>query len=185
MIQQYNFGRQFIIFLIASFLLLVYIKSPFENEDYNKLALAFSIFNYAWLLTLIVRYLYFYNKSIDLSKSDTKSSEESIENSSSSNIFIRFFKKIINVCIPVPYGLKCLFGESGCERGNISFLSFFHFIGYFIIGVLIPDYYWEIIILSYACEFIELGLGFTPKFIIDPLINISGYAIGSALSPYN
>jgi hypothetical protein len=179
MIQQYNFGRQFIIFLIASFLLLVYIKSPFENEDYNKLALAFSIFNYAWLLTLIVRYLYFYYKS------DTKSSDEVEEKNISSNIFIRFFKKIINICIPVPYGLKCLFGESGCERGNISFLSFFHFIGYLIIGVLIPDYYWEIIILSYACEFIELGLGFTPHFIIDPLLNISGYAIGSALSPYN
>ena len=180
MIQQYNFGRQFIIFLIASFLLLVYIKSPFENEDYNNLALAFSIFNYAWLLTLIARYLYFYYKS-----DKSKSTEESIENSSSSNIFVRFFKKIISICIPVPYGLKCLFGENGCERGNISFFSFFHFIGYFIIGILIPDYYWEIIILSYACEFVELGLGFTPKFIIDPLINIAGYAIGSALSPYN
>jgi hypothetical protein len=178
MIQQYNFGRQFIIFLIASFLLLVYIKSPFENEDYNNLALAFSIFNYAWLLTLIVRYLYlYYNRPQD-------SEEKSVENSSS-NIFVRFFKKILNICIPVPYGLKCLFGESGCERGNISFLSFFHFIGYFVIGVLIPDYYWEIIILSYACEFIELGLGFTPHFIVDPLISIAGYAVGSALSPYN
>jgi hypothetical protein len=179
MIQQYNFGRQFIIFLIASFLLLVYIKSPFENEDYNKLALAFSIFNYAWLLTLIVRYLYSYNKS------DTKSIEEDPTKNSSSNIFVRFFKKILNICIPVPYGLKCLFGESGCERGNLSILSFFHFIGYFVIGVLIPDYYWEIIILSYACEFIELGLGFTPHFIVDPLISIAGYAVGSALSPYN
>lgn len=179
MIQQYNFGRQFIIFLIASFLLLVYIKSPFENEDYNKLALAFSIFNYAWLLTLIVRYLYFVNSK------DEKDIEKFKEINVSDNIFVKIFKKIINVCIPVPYGLKCFFGESGCERGNISFLSFFHFIGYLIIGILIPDYYWEIIILSYVCEFIELGMGFTPKFIIDPLINISGYAIGSALSPYN
>lgn len=178
MIQEYSFGRQFIIFLIASFLLLVYIKSPFENEDYNKLALAFSIFNYAWLLTLIVRYLYFYSKSLDLPES---ADEKSISN----NIFIRIFKKIANFCIPVPYGLKCYFNESGCERGNIDIFSFFHFIGYFIIGFLIPDYYWEIIILSYICEFLELGLGFPTKFIIDPLINISGYAVGSALSPYN
>ena len=184
MIQEYSFSRQFIIFLIASFLLLVYIKSPFENEDYNNLALAFSIFNYSWLLTIIVRYLYFYyNKPNNLS-SEEKSGEESSK-SSSSNIFVRFFKKIANFYIPVPYGLKCYFNENGCERGNITIFSFFHLVGYFIIGFLIPDYYWEIIILSYACEFLELGLGFTTKFIIDPLINISGYAIGSALSPYN
>jgi hypothetical protein len=177
MIQEYSFGRQFIIFLIASFLLLVYIKSPFENEDYNKLALAFSIFNYSWLLTIIVRYLYFYyNKNSDIN--DT-------EKNTSHNIFVKFLKKIVNFSIPIPYGLKCYFNESGCERGNITIFSFFHLIGYFIIGFLIPDYYWEIIILSYACEFLELGLGFTTKFIIDPLINISGYAIGSALSPYN
>ena len=182
MIQEYNFARQFIIFLIASFLLLVYIKSPFENEDYNKLALAFSIFNYAWLLTLIVRYLYFYYKSKD---SDKNSQEKTEEKTVSNNIFVRIFKKIVNFYIPVPYGLKCYFNEDGCERGNITIFSFFHLIGYFIIGFLIPDYYWEIIILSYACEFLELGLGFTTKFIIDPLINISGYAIGSALSPYN
>lgn len=175
MIQEYSFGRQFIIFLIASFLLLIYIKSPFENEDYNKLALAFSIFNYAWLLTLIVRYLYFYYKS-------PKSEDKNIEEKSSNNIFVRIFKKIVNFYIPVPYGLKCYFNEDGCERGNITIFSFFHFIGYFIIGFLIPDYYWTIIILSYACEFLELGLGFTTKFIIDPLINISAYALGSAAS---
>jgi hypothetical protein len=177
MIERYSFGRQFIIFLIASFLLLVYIKSPFENEDYNKLALAFSIFNYAWLLTLIVRYLYFYYKS-----SDEKSLEQE---TSSPNIFKRFLRKLVNFYIPVPYGLKCYFNEDQCEKGNIDIFSFFHFIGYFVIGILIPDYYWEIIILSYACEFLELGLGLTTKFIVDPIINLSGYAIGSALSPYN
>ena len=60
MSQKYTPGIQITIFFIATFFLVLYIKSPFSNEDYNQLCLAFAIFNYAWLSFIIIRYLYFY-----------------------------------------------------------------------------------------------------------------------------
>lgn len=155
---KYGPGYQIIVFFIATVFLLIYVSSPFENDDYNKLALAFSIFNYAWLGTIIIRYLFFiYNKGA---------------------------KSVKGILLKVPYGLKCYFGEADCEEGNITIFGIIHFIGYFLIGYFIPDYYGVIIIISIACEFLELGMKYQPKFIIDPVINLLGYTLGSAISKF-
>ena len=151
----YGPTNQFILFLISLFLLVIFITKPFKNNDYNNLALAFCVFNASWLLTLVFRYLYYqYGGSY---KSD-------------------------NSIIPIPMGIKCYFGEPNCEKGDFSVFSIFHFVGYFVIGLLIPGYYVEILIISYACEFLEVGIGFTSKFFLDPIVNLSGYFFGSLLS---
>lgn len=146
---------QIVLLFISLFFLLLYIVKPFKNNDYNNLCLAFFIFNASWLLTVVVRYLY-------RAQGGKRVSE--------------------GVIIPIPYGLKCYFGENLCEQGNFTLFSIFHFVGYLLIGLFIPGYYVEILIISVACEFLEAGLGFTSKFFLDPTVNILGYLTGSLLS---
>jgi hypothetical protein len=152
-----NFGpnQQVILLLISLFFLLLYVTKPFKNEKQNNLMLALCIFTAAWLLTLIVRYIYRSSGGKQI-RQDT----------------------IINI----PYGLKCYFGETNCENGNFELYSIFHIIGYTLVGLFVPGLYWEILIISVACEFLELGMGYTSKFFLDPAINMASYAIGSALS---
>jgi hypothetical protein len=153
----HKFGpdRQVILLLVSLFLLLLYIVKPFKNEKQNNLMLALCIFTAVWLLTLICRYLY------------RNGGGKHIEQDA-----------IINI----PYGLKCYFGEPNCENGNFELYSIFHIIGYILVGLFVPGLYWEILIISVACEFLELGMGYTSKFFLDPAINMASYAIGSALS---
>jgi hypothetical protein len=152
-----NFGPQKQVFLLAISILflILYIIKPFKKEKLNDLCLAFSIFTASWLLTLIFRYLY----------------------RTSGGTY-----KTKGTLIEIPYGLKCFFGQNGCENGDFEIFSVFHIIGYFTIGLFVPNCYWEILILSIACEFIELEMGYTSKFFLDPAINIAAYAIGSAIS---
>ena len=48
-----------------------------------------------------------------------------------------------------------------------------------ILGYYIPGYYLEIFIISVGCELLEVGLGVNAKFILDPLVNMAGYIIGT------
>jgi hypothetical protein len=153
--QEFGPGRQVILLLISLFFLLLFITKPFKNNDYNNLCLALAIFNFAWLGTIVVRFLYYQGGGT------YKSSGAIIE---------------------MPIGLKCYFNEPGCERGDFSIFSIFHFVGYTLIGLFIPGYYVEILILSFACEFLELGLGYPTKFLLDPTVNMLGYLTGSGFS---
>ena len=152
-----NFGPQKQVFLLAISILflILYIVKPFKDSKLNDLCLAFAIFNTAWLLTIIFRYLYKNNGGT---------------------------VKVKGVIFEIPYGLKCFFGQNKCEEGNFEIFSIFHILGYFVIGLFIPDMYWAILIISIVCEFIELEMGYASKFFLDPAINIASYAIGSVLS---
>ena len=153
--QEFSPGKQVILLLISLFFLLLFITKPFKNNDYNNLCLAFCLLNAAWLVTIVVRFIYYQGGGV------YKSSGAIIE---------------------MPIGLKCYFNETGCERGDFSVFSIFHFVGYLLIGLFIPGYYWEILIISFACEFLELGLGYPTKFLLDPTVNMLGYLVGSGLS---
>jgi len=152
-----NFGpqKQIVLLAISILFLILYIIKPFKEKKINDLCLAFAIFNGAWLLTLIFRYIYRTNGGTLKTK---------------------------GTLIEIPYGLKCFFGQPGCENGDFEIFSVFHILGYFTIGLFIPDMYWVILILSVACEFLEMEMGYTSKFFLDPAINIASYAIGSAIS---
>lgn len=87
--------------------------------------------------------------------------------------------------IEIPKSIKCFFGEENCEEGNIDSWTLFLAFIYFVIGLIIPNQYLAIIIISIIFEFIEPVLGNRSKFIIGPLANLTGYTIGSLITPVN
>jgi len=141
---------QVIILFISILLFIIYFYKIFALEKHNRLALAFAIVTFLWFLTVFIRYL-----------QDRPKKKEKI------------------ILAHVPYSIKCTVGDKNCEDGNIEIWGIFHFIIYILIGLFVPDCYIEIIIISILCEMIETSLNHTSKYIIDPLINISGYIIGS------
>src|SRR5947207_2941211 len=84
----------------------------------------------------------------------------------------------------VPYEVKCFFEEPGCEDGNLDGWSLVYALLYFIIGLTIPNQYIAIILISIVYEIIQSFIGNQPRYILNPLISITAYSIGSLLSPY-
>lgn len=83
----------------------------------------------------------------------------------------------------VPNTLKCFFGEDRCEEGDIDGWTIVHGLMYFIIGLVIPNQYLAVIIISIIFELIQPYLGNGSRYIINPLVSITGYTIGSLISP--
>ena len=87
--------------------------------------------------------------------------------------------------IDVPYSVKCYFGEQGCEKGDIDGETLCRGILFLIIGLLIPNNYFHIIVITSIMTVIEPMFGYDTKFIINPLVSVTGYAIGSLLISQN
>jgi hypothetical protein len=85
----------------------------------------------------------------------------------------------------VPYEIKCFFEEPGCEDGNINGWSLVQIFAYLIIGYFVPNQYLVIVVISVLIELIEPMAGYQPKYIIDPVTNLTGYTLGSLMSPKN
>lgn len=77
--------------------------------------------------------------------------------------------------------LNCILPLPRCEDTRFELITVFHFIGYLIVGYLIPDLYTEILLLSIGFEIFESLLGYTPKIVLDPTVNLFGYWYGSQL----
>lgn len=151
----YSPYKQLILLFISLILLFLYYNQSFKNDDYNTLALLYAIFILLWLVTIVVRYLYLSYYPRLPSKSN-------------------FFE--------IPYGMKCYFGQNGCENGDFSIFSVFHLVGYIVIGYIVPGYYLEILGISVLCELLEYAMGFEAKYLMDPIVNEIGYFIGTQLS---
>lgn len=78
--------------------------------------------------------------------------------------------------------IKCFIGEPGCENSDPSLWTVGHFIVFLLIGIYVPGLYLEIFVISIIFEGFEYSIGHTSRFIIDPIVNLSGYIIGSQLS---
>ena len=87
-----------------------------------------------------------------------------------------------NTIVDVPYSIKCFFNEPGCEEGNIDGWSIVHGLMFFIIGLIVPNQYLVILIISIILEFIQPYLGNNARYIINPLINLTGYTLGSIMN---
>lgn len=85
--------------------------------------------------------------------------------------------------IDVPHSIKCAFDEPQCETGDIDYWSIIHAVGFFVLGYFIPNQYLTVLILSVFIVIIEPYIGYKPKYIIDPLINITFYSLGSLVAP--
>lgn len=151
---EYSIYKQIILLSISLILLALYYNKSFKNEDYNKLCLIYAIFILLWLGTIVARFL-----------------------------FLSYFPrdKSNSYIFEIPYGMKCYFGERGCEGGDFSVFSVIHIISYIIVGYLVPGYYLEIFIISIACELLEYSMDIQSKFLLDPFINLFGYFIGTQL----
>lgn len=140
------------ILFISIILFIIYYYHLFREEKHNKLAFAFAIVTFLWFITVVYRYW---------------SKESKI--------------KQMNI-INIPYSVKCTIGDKNCEDGDITSWTIGHFIIYMIVGLFVPNCYVEVLIISIACEMLESALGHTSKFIVDPIINLIGYTIGSQFS---
>lgn len=85
--------------------------------------------------------------------------------------------KIVNI----PYSIKCAFKEPGCEDGNIDTYSMIHALIFFILGLLFPNNYIIIFIMSIIIELLQPFIGNKARYIINPLISITSYSIGSLI----
>jgi hypothetical protein len=83
----------------------------------------------------------------------------------------------------VPDSIKCFFGEDKCDEGDIDGWTLCHGLMYFIIGLIVPSQYLLIILISIIFEMIQPYFGNSSRYIINPLVNLTGYAMGSILSP--
>ncbi|XWV25250.1 hypothetical protein QJ856_gp0522 [Tupanvirus deep ocean] len=82
----------------------------------------------------------------------------------------------------VPHSVKCFFNEPGCEEGDIDGWAIVHGLMFFIIGLIVPNQYLAVIVISIIFEIVQPYLGNKARYILNPLINLTGYAIGSILS---
>lgn len=87
--------------------------------------------------------------------------------------------------VGVPHDIKCAFGESYCEQNDITAFTLVMSILYFIVGYNIPDYYITVFTLSVGFQIFLYNIGSNSSFIVDPLANMTGYALGSVLSTKN
>jgi|SRR5579872_1979626 len=83
--------------------------------------------------------------------------------------------------INVPVEVKCKFEEPDCMEGDIDGWSIAYGLAYFITGLLYPDRYLAIIIICVMTEILGPCLGFKSRYIINPLIAISTYGLGSII----
>lgn len=81
----------------------------------------------------------------------------------------------------VPYDVKCFFGERGCDRGDIDAWTLIYGLLYFLIGLWVPRRYLLVTAIAVTYEVVKPILGNQPKYIINPLVAITAYTIGSLL----
>ncbi len=77
--------------------------------------------------------------------------------------------------------LNCFLPLPRCEDTRFELITVFHFIGYLLVGYLVPDLYVEILLVSIGFEIFESLIGYTPKIILDPTVNLLGYWYGSLM----
>ncbi len=77
---------------------------------------------------------------------------------------------------------KCYIQSYKCNEEIIDGWSVLHFFIYVIIGYLYPGEYVFIFISSIFIEMIEHLTWFRPKYILDPLVNITAYGMGHLLN---
>jgi len=131
------------------------IKCQKLFNDYKKIALCLSIFAGMLYISVIVRC--FMNADNEMGD-------------------------IVNsIKVDVPEKVKCPIRYFRCDEGVINLATLLHFIMYFIIGMVIPNRYGAILIVSIVFEIIELWVGFPCKIILDPIVNMLGYFLGSML----
>jgi hypothetical protein len=87
--------------------------------------------------------------------------------------------------IRMPYCISCAFPDvsqtpekNKCYEHHVDGWSVSHFLIYFFIGMFVPGFYLEMLILSIGAEGFEYMSGWRARWIIDPVVNMIGYITG-------
>lgn len=104
------------------------------------------------------------------------------------NRFIRtkeFHPMGTHVPIPTPQFLSCAIPyvsrnpkKNDCTKVKFDLWSVGHVLIYATIGMVLPGYWLPVLILSILCEAFEYIVGWRARWLIDPIANLFGYAIG-------
>jgi hypothetical protein len=88
--------------------------------------------------------------------------------------------------IELPRSLKCYglptsthHSYDDCNNTDIDGFSLIHVLIYFTIGLVVPNQYLLIIVISYIAEIYEWYRGWRGRWWQDPLMNLIGYWLGS------
>ena len=119
------------------------------------------------ILAMTMAFWFFYNKIIRKSNGDS------------------FEGTLFNF----PNSIKCLFPNVSykehkniCEDADFDGWSVLHVILYVLMGALFPNEYVLVLILSIFSEMWEYVSGWGARWIVDPLVNLSSYWVGSQIS---
>lgn len=81
--------------------------------------------------------------------------------------------------IPVDKTIKCFYDEINCMNGDINGSEIVYFILFLMIGREWPNRTLKIFAISVFIELVKNKIGINHKFIINPLVSMTGYLIGS------
>lgn len=68
--------------------------------------------------------------------------------------------------------------KNKCENVKLDGWSIGHVLIYATLGMVLPGYWVLVLMLSVMCEAFEYAVGWRARWIIDPLANLVGYAMG-------
>lgn len=81
----------------------------------------------------------------------------------------------------VPHSIKCLIKYPNCDNNDIDGWTLMQGLIFFIVGFMIPNTYLAALIVAILLAIVKRYFGEKPKFIINPLISMAGYTLGSFL----
>lgn len=95
------------------------------------------------------------------------------------------FDPMRHTLIRAPEVLSCTFPTvnrdpslNDCTAAHFDGWSLGHLLIYVSLGALLPHRFFTVLAVSLACEGIEYVQGWRSRWIIDPLTNLIGYALG-------
>jgi len=103
------------------------------------------------------------------------------------NAFIRSdsFNPMGLQVLPTPQWLSCGIpyvswnpAKNKCENVKLDMWSLGHLLIYFTLGLLVPDQWLAVFLISLGCEAFEYAVGWRARWLMDPLVNMAGYALG-------
>lgn len=72
--------------------------------------------------------------------------------------------------------------KNDCKQVKFDGWSIGHVLIYITLGMVLPGYWFSVLGLSILCEAFEYVVGWRARWIIDPLANLFGYAIGHLIT---
>jgi TctA family transporter len=67
---------------------------------------------------------------------------------------------------------------------NIDGWSIGHIMVYISIGLFFPGKYLAVLVISILCEAYEYAVGWRARWLLDPVVNMVGYILGSLIEKY-